>query len=332
MIIITGGAGFLGANLLAGLEAHTDEDLVICDTLGSDDKWRNISKRGLRDIIHPEHLFYYLDTHADEVSMIYHMGAVSATTETDADLVINHNFTLSRHLWKWCAENDVRFVYASSVATYGNGSQGFDDHENPEYLAKLQPLNPYGWSKHLFDRRVGSLVHGSKKDNEAVPPQWVGLKMFNIYGPNEYHKGEQVSVIGKLYPQVMAGAAARLFKSHHPDYEDGGQMRDFIWVGDCVDVMLWLYDNPKTSGIYNLGTGTARSFKDLAEATFIAAGMEPKITFIEMPQELRSRYQYFTEANMKKLRDAGYDKAFTTLEEGIQTYVKDYLGKADSYK
>lgn len=331
MIIITGGAGFIGSNLVAGLEQHTNEDLVICDVLGSDDKWKNISKRGLRDIVAPNRLFEYINEHKDEIKVVYHMGAISSTTERDADLIIDSNFTLTRRLWKWCAEHNVRLIYASSAATYGDGKEGFDDKERPEDLAKLNPLNPYGWSKHLFDRRVSALVHGAHKGREKVPPQWAGLKFFNVYGPNEYHKGDQMSVVCKLYPQVVAGASARLFKSHHPDYEDGGQLRDFVWVGDCVDVMLWLYDNQDISGLYNVGTGKARSFKDLAESTFSAAGLEPKVNYIEMPQELRGKYQYFTEANMQKLRDAGYDKPFKSLEDGITEYVQSYLSKIDSY-
>ena len=332
MIIITGGSGFIGSNLVAGLEKHTDDDLVICDVLGSDDKWRNVSKRGLRDIVRPERLFQYLDEHKDEIRIIYHMGAISSTTEKDADLIIENNFTLTRRLWKWCAEHEIRFVYASSAATYGDGKQGFEDDESPAELEKLRPLNPYGWSKHLFDRRVSALVNGKHKGREKIPPQWAGLKFFNVYGPNEYHKGEQMSVVCKLYPQVTAGASARLFKSHHPDYEDGGQLRDFIWVEDCVKVMLWFYDNPNVSGLYNVGTGEARSFKHLAEAIFKAAGLEPKINYIEMPQDLRGKYQYFTEADTQKLRSAGYEEPFKSLEDGVKEYVQSYLSKVDSYR
>lgn len=332
MIIITGGAGFIGSNLAAALEQKTDSDLVICDRLGNDDKWRNISKRNLRDVIKPEALLDYMNAHKDEVEVVFHMGAIASSTETDADKVIEENFSFSRKLWQWCAENEVRFIYASSASTYGNGEQGFDDAEDLEKLSTLQPMNPYGWSKHLFDKRVVSLSKGPHAGKEKIPPQWVGLKFFNAYGPNEYHKGEQMSVLSKLYPQVVAGAAARLFKSHNAEYEDGGQLRDFIWVGDCIDVILWFYDNPDKTGLYNLGSGKARSFKDLAEATFEAAGLEPKITYIEMPQELRGKYQYFTEANMKKLRDAGYAKEFTSLEEGVKKYVSMYLSQTDRYR
>ena len=329
MIIVTGGTGFIGSNLVAALEEHGCKDIVICDTLGVEDKWRNIAKREVRDIVHPDRLFDYLDTHTDNIEIVFHMGAISSTTERDADLIVETNIVLSRRLWKWCGKNDIRLVYASSAATYGDGSTGFEDGQSPEELEKLRPLNAYGWSKHVFDRRISRVLENK---NEKVPPQWVGLKFFNVYGPNEYHKEDQMSVICKLYPQVIAGAAAKLFKSHHPDYEDGGQLRDFVYVKDCVDVMVWLYDNKDVSGLFNVGTGTARSFKDLAEATFDAAGKEPKINYIDMPDQLQAKYQYFTEADMNKLRAAGYDKPFTELEDGVRDYVQNYMAQEDPYR
>lgn len=329
MIIVTGGAGFIGSNLVAGLEAHGVQDIVISDVLGSSDKWRNIAKREIRDVVHPDRLFDYLETHADEIEMIFHIGAISSTTETDADLIIDTNFVLSRRLWKWCWKNKKRFVYASSAATYGDGQHGFKDDQSIEGLKHFMPLNAYGWSKHVFDRRVARVL---ETKSEPVPPQWAGLKFFNVYGPNEYHKGEQMSVVCKLYPQVVAGAAARLFKSHHPDYQDGGQLRDFIWVGDVVDVMVWLYDNPQVSGLYNVGTGKARSFKDLAEGTFKAASKPAKINYMDMPESLREKYQYYTQADMTKLQAAGYTKPFTELEDGIEKFVRDYMSKSDPYR
>lgn len=329
MIVVTGGAGFIGSNLVAGLEAHGLSDIVISDTLGTEDKWRNVAKREIRDVVYPDRLFDYLNSHTSEIQMIYHIGAISSTTETDADLIMDTNFVLSRRLWKWCWKNNVRFVYASSAATYGDGHHGFNDDQSIEGLKHLMPLNPYGWSKHVFDRRIARVV---ETKSEPLPPQWAGLKFFNVYGPNEYHKGDQMSVVCKLYPQVQAGAAARLFKSHHPDYQDGGQLRDFVWVGDVVDVMVWLYDNPNVNGIFNVGSGKARSFKDLAEATFKAAGKPPKINYIDMPETLREKYQYYTQADMTKLRAAGYNKPFTELEAGITQYVKDYLSKSDPYR
>lgn len=328
MIIVTGGTGFIGSNLVAGLEAKGHKDIVICDTLGMEDKWRNIAKRELRDIVHPDRLFDYLDTHKDAIEVIFHMGAISATTEQDVDLIVETNVVLSRRLWKWCGKNQKRFIYASSAATYGDGEEGFVDVEDTKGLAALRPLNAYGWSKHVFDRRVARVM---KNGEEPVPPQWAGLKFFNVYGPNEYHKGDQMSVICKLYPQVVAGAAAKLFKSHKPEYKDGGQLRDFVYVKDCVSVMLWLLENESVNGLFNVGTGIARSFKDLAEATFDAANKPAKITYIDMPEILREKYQYFTEADMTKLRTAGYDKPFTELEDGVRDFVQNYMSQEDKY-
>lgn len=323
MIIVTGGAGFIGSNLVAGLLSKGLSDIVVVDRLGSDDKWKNLRKHELRDLIKPENMFPYLEKYKDEIEAIFHMGAISATTETDTDLIVETNFTLSRELWKFSAQNNIRFIYASSAATYGAGEFGFKDEENCEALSKLLPLNPYGWSKHIFDRRTARVIE--EKNKEFIPPQHVGLKFFNVYGPNEYHKGDMKSVICKLFPQVEAGATAKLFKSHNPDYEDGGQLRDFIYVKDCVDVMLFMYDNPNVNGLFNVGTGKARSFKDLAFATFAAANKEPKIQYIDMPNELRGKYQYYTQADMSKLQEAGYSKPFTELEDGVKDYIQNYL-------
>ncbi len=333
MIIVTGGAGFIGSNLVAGLEENGHRDIVVCDRFGTDDKWRNISKRELRDIVAPEKLFEYLDDHVEELDAIFHMGAISATTERDVDLIVENNVLLTRQLWKWCAKHNKRLIYASSAATYGDGSHGFDDDDQPEALAKLHPLNAYGWSKHVIDRRVSRLIHdNSAVTEELIPPQWAGLKFFNVYGPNEYHKEDQMSVCCKLYPQVIAGAAARLFKSHHPDYGDGGQLRDFVYVKDCVSVMLWLYENPEVSGLFNVGTGKARSFADLAKAVFTAAELEPKINYMDMPEALQGKYQYFTEAKVDKLRAHGYEQPFTELEDGIKDYIEYYMSKEDQYR
>ncbi len=328
MIIVTGGTGFIGSNLVCALEEAGHEDIVICDTFGEGDKWRNIAKREVKDIVHPDRLFDYLETHADDIEVIFHLGAISSTTETDVDLIVETNVVLSRRLWKWCGKNQKRFIYASSAATYGDGNQGFEDVQSPQELEQYQPLNAYGWSKHVFDRRVARVL---ETKNEPIPPQWAGLKFFNVYGPNEYHKEDQMSVICKLYPQVMAGATAKLFKSHHPDYDDGGQLRDFVYVKDCVAVMMFLLKQPKVCGLFNVGTGEARSFKDLAEATFKAAGKEPKINYIDMPEQLRDKYQYFTQASMDKLRQAGFNADFTSLEEGVADYVQNYMSKEDRY-
>ncbi len=329
MIIITGGTGFIGSNLVAGLESRGLTDLVVCDWLGDGDKWRNIAKRELRDIVRPENLFNYLKKHADSIDAVFHLGAISSTTERDADLIVDSNVVLTRRLWRWCASNDVRFIYASSAATYGDGTAGFLDDDSPEYLARLRPLNPYGWSKHVCDRRISRVVRNGV---EKIPPQWAGLKFFNVYGPNEYHKGDQMSVLCKLFPQIIAGAAARLFKSDHPDYEDGGQIRDFVYVDDCVSVMLWLHDNPNVSGLFNVGSAKGRSFRDLTEAAFEAIGKPAKINYIDMPEALKAKYQYYTEANIQKLRAVGYTKPMTELEAGVKDYLQNYMAQADQYK
>lgn len=326
MIVITGGTGFIGSYLAAALDAR-GERVVVCDWLGTEDKWRNIAKRDLEHIIAPESLFDFLNDYAGDIEAIFHMGAISATTEKDADAIAENNFRLSRDLWGWCKNNGCRLIYASSAATYGDGSSGFTDDETIEGLAKFKPLNAYGWSKHLFDRWVAQ----RKKHAGRGPSQCVGLKFFNVYGPNEYHKGSMRSVVHQIFPYAKRNEAFSLFKSHHPDYADGGQLRDFVWVGDCVDVMLWMFDHPKVNGLFNMGTGQARSFADLAKAVYVAAGAEPKITYRDMPEELRGKYQYFTQADMSKLRQAGYTAEFTPLEEGIRKYVQDFLEKPDPY-
>lgn len=328
MIIVTGGAGFIGSNLVAGLEARGSSEIVVCDWLGDGDKWKNIAKRELRDVVRPEDLFDYLDQHKDDIEVIFHLGAISSTTERDVDLIVDRNIVLTRRLWDWCAEHFVRFIYASSAATYGDGSQGFSDDESPEHLAALQPLNPYGWSKHVCDRRFARI---NEDRSEKKPTQWAGLKFFNVYGPNEYHKGDQKSVICKLYPEIVSGRPARLFKSDRADYEDGGQKRDFVHVDDCVSVMLWLLGDSSVNGLFNVGSGKARSFKDLAEASFTAAGLPVNIEYIDMPEQLKAKYQYFTEADLTKLREAGYRKPMTELENGVRSYV-NYLSANDPYR
>jgi ADP-L-glycero-D-manno-heptose 6-epimerase len=327
VIVVTGGAGFIGSNLVAGLEARGEHEVVVCDRLGNDQKWQNLAKREIAALVPPDELLYFLDSNATQIHVVFHLGAVTSTTETDADLMLDTNFGLSQAIWDRCAAHGTRFIYASSAATYGDGSAGFDDDASPEALGKLRPLNPYGWSKHLFDRRIARLLAGPARR----PGQWVGLKFFNVYGPNEYHKGAMKSVIAQILPQIAAGKPARLFKSHRRDCADGAQKRDFIWVGDCVDVLLWLYDNDGVNGLFNLGSGKARSFADLATATFRALGKEPNIEYIDMPPTLRAKYQYFTEAKMDRLRAAGYKRPFTTLEDGVGRYVRDYLAAADPY-
>lgn len=327
MIIVTGGAGFIGSNLVAGLEQSVGGDIAVVDRLGSDDKWRNIAKRDLAAIVAPEDFFEFLDRHRGDVQAIFHLGAISSTTERDADLIVRENITLPLRLWSWCAENRTRLIYASSAATYGDGESGFDDDDSPDGLAALRPMNAYGWSKHAFDRRAVRLAASG-----VHPPQWVGLKFFNVYGPNEYHKGSMKSVVAQITPKILAGESAKLFTSHHPDYPDGGQLRDFVYVDDCVRVMLWLLQTPGVNGIYNLGTGAARSFADLARSVFSALGQEERIEFIDMPEAIRDRYQYFTQARMDRLRDAGFPDQFTSLEEGVRRYVKGFLTADDPYR
>ncbi len=326
MIVITGGAGFIGSNLAAALEERGESEIVICDRFGPGDKWRNLGKRELALLLPPEELLDYLEDQGPKIQAVFHMGAISSTTEPDIDLTLQTNFTLSQKLWRWCTNTGTRFIYASSAATYGDGSAGFDD--NSAALGTLRPLNAYGWSKHLFDRRVMRLSAG----RGSRASQWVGLKFFNVYGPNEYHKGSMRSVVHQVFEGVRAGKRATLFRSHNPQYADGGQLRDFIYVRDCVSVILWLYDNPDVSGLFNCGTGQARSFKDLAEAVFRALGKEPEIDYIDTPLEIRDKYQYFTEARMDRLRAAGYQGTPTPLEEGVRDYVQSFLTAPDPYR
>ena len=328
MIVVTGGAGFIGSNLVAALEERGLGDIAVCDHMGQDEKWRNLAKRELGAIVAPERLIEFLDSHESEIETIFHMGAISATTERDVDLVVASNFTLSQRLWDWCTAHQARLIYASSAATYGDGSAGFDDDFAPAALARLRPLNAYGWSKHLFDRRVARIVAG----NGPRPKQWAGLKFFNVYGPNEDHKGAMKSVVAHIFPRAQKGEPARLFRSHRPDYPDGGQQRDFVYVRDCVDLMLWLYDHPGINGLFNCGTGKARSFLDLANAVYRALGREPKIEFVDTPAEIRDKYQYFTEAKMARIRAAGYTTPPTALEDGVRHYVQTYLAGPDPYR
>jgi len=330
MIVVTGGAGFIGSNLIAALRAHKehgDEEIVVCDRFGTDDKWRNLAKHEVTDFVQPEQFFDVMTRQAPRVSIAIHLGAISSTTETNVDAIVENNFRFSLDLWEWCVRHGVRFIYASSAATYGDGAQGFRDEASVEALGRLRPLNAYGWSKNLFDRRVARLALTGKK-----PIQWAGLKFFNVYGPNEYHKGEMRSLIAKNFRIAADGGAVRLFKSHDPRYRDGGQLRDFIYVKDAVDVILWLLEEPDTSGLFNVGTGQARSFADLIGAMFNALEKPPRIDYVDMPVELRAQYQYFTQADTGNLRAAGYRKPFTTLEAGVGDYVRNYLAKPDSYR
>ena len=318
VILVTGGAGFIGSNLVARFAA--DADVVVCDRLGQDNRWRHIAAADIADFVGADELDGFLAANGGRVDTVIHMGAVTSTTERDADLILRSNFGLSRDLWRWCAEHGTRFIYASSAATYGDGSGGFDDDE--QALARLRPLNPYGWSKHLFDRWVQRTL----RTGAPRPPQWAGLKFFNVYGPNEDHKRDMQSVVGQFAPQANAGGPVRLFRSYRADVADGGQCRDFVYVSDCVAVVEWLLRNERTNGLYNVGTGQARSFVELAAAVFAALDREPRIEYVEMPVELRGRYQYFTEAQTAKLRRAGFEAPFTALEDGVRATIR-HLGR-----
>nr|WP_314524393.1 ADP-glyceromanno-heptose 6-epimerase [uncultured Brevundimonas sp.] len=329
MIVVTGGAGFIGSNIVARLTAETAYDVVVCDRLETADlaKWKNLAKHPIADFWSPGELFEQLERHADRIEAVVHMGAISSTTEPDADLILRTNFTLSRDLWDWCALRDARMIYASSAATYGDGETGFDDDDDAESLAKLRPLNAYGYSKTLFDQYVVR-----QADRGQAPHQWAGLKFFNVYGPNEGHKGSMKSVVAQIWPRVQAGETVTLFRSHNPNYADGGQMRDFVYVDDVVDIIVFLLQSPEVSGVFNAGSGQARSFVDLAKATFAAAGRTPSIDYVDTPVSIRDRYQYFTQARMDRIRAAGFEGQSTPLEEGVRRYVQNFLSTADPYR
>ena len=324
MILVTGGAGFIGSNLHAALSARGCETVVV-DWLGSEGKWRNLASHPPAHIVAPEKLDDFLASHPP-IEMVFHLGAISATTATDGDLVWASNVALSMQLWHWCASRGVRLVYASSAATYGDGRQGFED--GLDNLERLRPLNLYGWSKHAFDMQVARMLASGAKH----PPQWAGLKFFNVYGPNEYHKGSMISVVKVKHDDIVAGHPPRLFRSDQPGLPDGAQRRDFIWVDDIVSVLLWLMDTPAACGLFNLGTGRARTYRELARAVCEAAGVEDEVEFIDMPAKLRGAYQSFTEAPMARLREAGYDGQFTPLEVGIGRYVREFLAVDNPYR
>lgn len=317
LILVTGGAGFIGSHVARDL-ARSGMRVVISDLLRSGEKWRNLLGVQLHDILRPDMLAGWLGRHGDKLAGIVHMAAISSTTEPDIDRFVANNIRLTLDLWEWCAANTTPFIYASSAATYGDGRAGFSDDESPAALAALRPLNAYGWSKHVVDRRIlDDIVRGRLR-----PPQWAGLKFFNVYGRNEIHKGDMQSIVSKFCPLVKAGATVQLFKSHHPHYRDGGQLRDFVYVKDCVAAVRWLLQNPSVSGLFNVGTGTARSFLDLVNAVGAALGRTPSIRFIDTPARLRDQYQYFTQAEMWKLKGAGFDHHFYSLEDGVRDYVQ----------
>jgi ADP-L-glycero-D-manno-heptose 6-epimerase len=328
MIVVTGGAGFIGSNVVAALTAKGDREIAVCDVFGKNDKWMNLAKHELAGVISPPDLMDFLNSESFRMEAIVHLGAVTDTTETDVDLILRNNFKFSMALWDWCARNEAAFIYASSAATYGDGRQGFEDSDNTAALSRLRPLNPYGWSKHLFDRRVARIM----AERLPAPEKWAGLKFFNVYGPNEYHKGRMSSVALQVHDSILIGEPVRLFRSHNPDYEDGGQMRDFIYVEDCVAAIEWILDQDELNGIFNMGTGEARTFLDMAYAVADAMGEELTVDWVDTPADLRDKYQYFTEAKMERFREAGFTRTFTSLEDGVKRYVQQYLTKPDPYR
>ena len=326
MLLVTGAAGFIGSNVVASLNEAGRTDIVVNDVLGGEGKWRNLASRQFADFIPPADLMRWLD--GRKLEAVVHLGAISSTTATDGDLIIEANFRLPLRLFEWCASARTSFIYASSAATYGDGEAGYSDDWSRAALRRLKPMNLYGWSKHVFDLAVVERV--ARKDK--VPPQWAGLKFFNVFGPNEYHKGEMMSLVAKRFDDAKAGSAIRLFNSHRAGIADGQQRRDFIYVDDAVAVVRWLLETPSVSGIFNVGTGKARSFRDLMTAMFAALGRKPAIEYIDMPASIRDSYQYFTQAETTNLRRAGYNADFTPLEEAVQRYVTGYLDRPDRYR
>jgi len=326
MLVVTGAAGFIGSVLAAALNEAGRSDLVMVDRFGHDEKWRNIAKRDFFEIVPVEGLHSWLERFGGDVEAIFHLGAISATTFTDADEIIANNLNYSIALWRWCAAAQRPLIYASSAATYGDGTAGFDDAGGIDAFKRLRPMNLYGWSKHAFDLwALRQAAAGS------APPHWAGLKFFNVFGPNEYHKGDMMSLVAKNYRKVAAGETIRLFKSHRADYRNGEQRRDFVYVKDCVAAMLWLWRQGRDSGIYNIGTGEARSFLDLMNALGAACGRAPNIEFVDIPPEIRPNYQYFTEAKLTRLRQAGYNAPFTPLEAAVTDLVTHHLAQSDPY-
>ena len=326
MLLVTGGAGFIGSNIVAALNEAGRSDVVVCDVLGHDGKWRNLAKRQLADVVAPVELSHWLN--GRKLDAVIHMGAISDTTATDGDLVIETNFRFPLRLLDWCTLNATPFIYASSAATYGDGAQGFADDPSPAAMKTLRPMNLYGWSKHLFDLAV--IERAARA--ETLPPQWVGLKFFNVFGPNEYHKGAMMSVLARRFDDIRSARVVELFKSHRDGIADGDQRRDFIYVDDVVRVAMWLLATPSVSGLFNVGTGKARSFKDLISAAYAALGAVPNIRYIDMPEAIRNSYQYFTQSEVDRLQRAGYNGGFTALEEAVALYVKGYLDRPDRYR
>jgi ADP-L-glycero-D-manno-heptose 6-epimerase len=318
MIVVTGGAGFIGSALIWQLNKRGEEKIIIIDELGKDDKWKNLVGLKFSDFMNKDEFIKRVkeENVPFDDSTVIHMGACSATTEKDADYLMKNNFQYSLELCRYCIPRRARFVYASSAATYGDGSNGYEDNENS--LEQLKPLNMYGYSKHLFDLWI--------KKNK-IQDKVAGLKFFNVYGPNEYHKEDMRSIVHKAYEQIRDTGKVKLFKSNSPEYKDGEQKRDFVYIKDAVDMICFFLDNPEKNGIYNVGTGKARTWNDIVTSIFKAMGKPVNIEYVDMPAEIRNKYQNFTQAELKKINDAGYSKPITSIEEGVDDYVKNYLSK-----
>ncbi len=318
MIIVTGGAGFIGSALIAELNRRQISDILVVDEVGTDQKWKNLRNLSFADYVEKDDfLELVIEGKLDSpVDVVFHLGACSDTTETNASYLVKNNYEYSKLLAQWATDTDIRFIYASSAATYGDGSAGFSDDE--EKIEVLGPLNMYGYSKHLFDmwaRRAGLLS------------KITGLKYFNVFGPNEYHKGDMMSFVVKAFEQIKKTGKVRLFKSYQPEYADGEQVRDFLYVKDAVNMTLFFFDNPYINGIFNIGTGETRTWNDLVIAVFVSMARKPDIEYIEMPASIRNQYQYFTQADLSKLRKAGYSKQTMPLEDAIRDYIQNYLEK-----
>lgn len=327
MYIVTGATGFIGSNLIAEMQSRGYEEIVAVDWFGCDAKWKNVAKRGALRFVMPEQLSSFLDKNAKKIKGIFHLGAISSTTETNVDAIVANNFQLTVDLYEFCRMHGIRMVYASSAATYGAGEHGFVDRDDVGFISSLRPLNPYGWSKNAVDKYIfNDMLHTGKSG------QVVGLKFFNVYGPNEYHKGMQMSVVRHFYEQFRTTGKVRLFKSYRNDCPHGEQRRDFVWVGDCVDVLLWMLEHGDVNGLFNVGTGHATSYNTVARSVAERMGVKAEIEYIDMPDSVRNQYQYFTEADLTKLRSVGYDRAMTGVPDGVAEYVGCYLSQQDNYR
>ncbi len=321
MIIVTGAAGFIGSCLVSKLNQEGFTDIILVDDFSDPKKMKNLEEKKYSQKIHRDEFIQWLRENQRLVQFVFHLGARTDTTEFNKEIFDKLNLNYSKDVWKLCVEFGLPLVYASSAATYGMGEFGYDDNEGT--IEKLKPLNPYGDSKNDFDKWA--------LKQEKKPYFWVGLKFFNVYGPNEYHKGRMASVILHAFNQIQEKGSVKLFRSHNPEYNDGEQLRDFVYVKDVVEVCYFLLHHRKNSGIYNLGSGKARTFLDLVKNTFAALNKEPNIEFIDTPIDIRDKYQYFTEAKMNKLKSIGYSKPFYTLEEGVKDYVQNYLAEKKMY-